>query len=94
MDLKKNIELWVENNYPQIHWTPCDMPEVIEHIKVTSDTILASAGSYVVFTDDGNRHLGSFREYYKGVWRWRSRYTDKEHRYIDDNRVVAFIETI
>lgn len=30
MDLKKNIELWVENNYPQIHWTPCDMPEVIE----------------------------------------------------------------
>jgi hypothetical protein len=42
----------VAMSYPQIHWTPCDMPEVIKQIKVTPDTIIATTDYYNVFTDD------------------------------------------
>nr|UWH96398.1 MAG: hypothetical protein [Bacteriophage sp.] len=95
MDLREKIKMKVAMSYPQIHWTPCDMPEVIKQIKVTPDTIIATTDYYNVFTDDGIEHERVYREYYKDSgWRWVNSYADRDHRYIDDSKVVAFIKAL
>lgn len=89
---KVDIECWVRQNYPQIQYTPCEMPEVLggERYEIVKDTVLATTTNYIIFYKDKG-HDSAYRQYYNGKWSW---VVDGVPRHVSDEDVVAFIEKL
>ncbi|MCP3931144.1 MAG: hypothetical protein GY705_18830 [Bacteroidetes bacterium] len=89
---KEEIELWVNQHYPQIQYLPCTMPEVLEGeiLTIVEDTILATTGVYIIFYRDKG-HDSAYREFYHGKWTWK---VEGVPHHVSDDDVVAFIERI
>lgn len=87
---KGEIEWWVKQNYPQIQYTPCEMPEVLggEIYEIVENTVLATTTNYIIFYKDKG-YDSAYRQYYNGKWSW---VVEGVPHHVPDEIVVAFIE--